>query len=173
VLPRTAGAAYGADQLTKETRAIKITASATVQFQAPPEEIFQVATSLSTLGGWLRHLENIRAIGDDDRASLGVEFLADETLADNPRETNHRFRVTSREPPRSFGFRGLDESGFEGQLLIERNGNGSNVTWSFSATPTSLAERIMTAIMRTSVQKQADRQAKGQLESLGRLVPRA
>jgi hypothetical protein len=149
------------------------TASAQSELPASPDFIFDVATSPALLSAWVPFLQHVRLDDNTTKFHLGSTFHANESFADNPTERDQRFQVTDWTPGRTFRFERSDEAGFEGRLLIQAGTEGSNVTWTTSGPTPAGAERVLAAIMRASVQKQANRQAERQLQKLADLIERA
>lgn len=149
------------------------TASATAEFHRSGEQVFRVATNLSTLSEWVPYLQNVRLAEDTSPFGLGSVFLADEAFAEKLEERDHRFEVTAWTPGQLFGFKNLGDATLHGRLLIDGKPTSAQVTWNTSGGPTSRSERILATIMRSSVQKQTAQQTAAQLENLRRLVERA
>ena len=59
------------------------TATATAEFQAPAEHVFNVATSLRTLSDWVPYLQNVRLFDHAAPFGLGSVFLADQAFAES------------------------------------------------------------------------------------------
>ncbi len=70
-----------------------------VQFEAPPEKVFEALTNVNSFVEWMPNLKQIKVLSEGD---VGVGTVFEETRRMFFRGATERFRVTMYEPPEMF-----------------------------------------------------------------------
>lgn len=70
-----------------------------VQFEAPPEKVFEALTNVNSFNEWMPNLKEIKILSE---SATGVGTIFEETRRMFFRDATERFRVTMYEPPEMF-----------------------------------------------------------------------
>jgi hypothetical protein len=146
------------------------TGTATDTIHSTPQKLFSTATSLSLLDRWATSINNVRLVTSESDIGVGSQLLADEALAEKDWERDCPYEVTAFEPGRRFAFRSLGETQFSADLNLIGVPAGVQATWTFTAGPNLLIDKIASLVMRSSVRRRTNQQAHRELARLKVLV---
>jgi hypothetical protein len=128
--------------------------------------VFEAATRPDLLGRWVTgNFANVRVDGAAPLAQAS-RFLADESLADGPEEKDHLYEVTRYETGLAFGLRCINGPDFVGELTLRPNGQQTQITWTFSASPAGRADRILATLLAPRIRHETQQQAAREVRRL-------
>lgn len=134
-------------------------------FDIAAASVFEAATRPDLLGRWITDLDNVRAEGVTPLAP-GSRFLADESLADGPEEKDHVYEITRYEPGVAFAFRCIDGPHYLGELTLRRDGQRTQINWTFSASPSGRSDRVLASLLSPMIRRETQRQAAREVDRL-------
>jgi hypothetical protein len=135
-------------------------------YDVDPVLVFEAATRPERLGRWIiGEFENVRVKGGAP-FTKGARFLADEALALGSREMDHLYEVIEYEPTQAFAVRCIDGPPYVGELRLRAQGGQTQISWTYSAAPAGLFDRVMCLLLYAKTRRDTHRHAERQVGKL-------
>jgi uncharacterized protein YndB with AHSA1/START domain len=130
-------------------------------------QVFHAATQPDLLDRWtVGQFENVRP-QDGMPLGAGSRFRADAVLAEGAGDMDHLYEVFRYEPPSAFALRCIDGPHYVGELELTAQGERTQISWTFSAAPSNLFDRVVSTLLYSRTRRETQRQAE---REVGRLV---
>jgi hypothetical protein len=135
-------------------------------YDVGPVAVFEAATRPERLGRWIiGEFENVRVNGGGPFTS-GARFLADEALAGGSREMDHLYEVIEYEPTQVFAVRCINGPRYVGELRLRAQDGQTQISWTYSAAPSGLFDRVMCLLLYAKTRRDTHRHAERQVRKL-------
>lgn len=130
----------------------------TREIAAPPERVFQVASDLRGAVGRIRAITKIEVLTEGP-VRMGTRFRETRTMFG--RAATEEMEITAFDPPRSYAV-GAESCGcrYRTELRFTPKGSGTELEFTFSATPLTFMGKFMGLLMRPLAKKMISECAK-------------